>query len=248
MGNVLLKAANRKFSSFFFLLIAKWKEIVKTKLSAKHSLTIKITRNSLFLVNFLASKNFKDATVLNGKIESSTSLVLKNEPFNITSLCVGHYFTKYMHINLNGKKNQIDDLILLPISWGNSSHAIAIDIDNPVVTFSENAAPIDMPSITLCKLSPNNTNRANVDMGLLSSCKDKISSCGNVLFAHVYIKDTHVAPPAIYLTRTEEDLFNLWLCPCDICFISVASPLARWRDGDSSSAPFYITFEPVNIK
>lgn len=39
--------------------------------------------------------------------------------------------------------------VFLPISCGNSSHAIAIDIDIPVVTFSENAAPIDIPSIML---------------------------------------------------------------------------------------------------
>lgn len=86
-----------------------------------------------------------------------------------------HPVYTHTHTHIKTEKNQNNDLILLPISWGNSSHAIAIDIDNPVATFSENAAPIDMPSITLCKLSPNNTNRANVDMGLLSSWKDKIS-------------------------------------------------------------------------
>ncbi|KAE9537692.1 hypothetical protein AGLY_006715 [Aphis glycines] len=51
--------------------------------------------------------------------------------------------------------------VCLPISCGNSSQAIATDMDMPVVTFSENAAPIDIPSIMLCRLSPNRTNRAN---------------------------------------------------------------------------------------
>jgi len=63
--------------------------------------------------------------------------------------------------------------VCLPISCGNSSQAIATDMDMPVVTFSENAAPIDIPSIMLCRLSPNRTNRANVEIGLLSSYRDE---------------------------------------------------------------------------
>lgn len=58
-----------------------------------------------------------------------------------------------------------------PISWGNSSHAIATDKDIPVLIFSVNAAPIDIPSIILWRLSPKSTNKANAEIGFFSSCE-----------------------------------------------------------------------------
>lgn len=194
MGDALLQATNfskfilivRAFFTYYFMVR---KNIIKItqKWSVKNKvLQLKLREMLYFCLTFLPPKYLKDTTALNGKFELSAFLIWKKPAlqYHSSSLCRASFYN--MHI-FKWEWNQIDDLILLPISWGNSSHAIAIDIDNPVVTFSENAAPIDMPSITLCKLSPNNTNRANVDMGLLSSCKDKISLWVNVLFARVYI-------------------------------------------------------------
>ena len=46
-------------------------------------------------------------------------------------------------------------VINLPSSWGSSSHNIATETDTPASILSVKAAPIDTPSIKLCRPSPN---------------------------------------------------------------------------------------------